>query len=55
MKRFFWCDIHYACVGIEATDGIVTLAAPIVKWMLGKTLAEVKTWLVSKKAIVKEI
>jgi hypothetical protein len=53
--RFFWCDLHYACVGIESCDNIITDVAPIVKWMKGKTLQQIKPFLKQKNAIVKEI
>jgi hypothetical protein len=53
--RFFWVDIHYATFGIEANNNTVTLAAPIAKWMIGKTLQEIKPWLLSKKAKVIEL
>jgi hypothetical protein len=55
MVRLFWCDIHYACFGIEAIDGLITFTAPIVIWMMGKTFVEVKPWLKSRKAVVVEI
>lgn len=53
--RLFWVDIHYACVGIISGNDIVVDAAPIVKWMIGKTLHEIKPWLLSKRAKVIEI
>lgn len=55
MMRFFWVDLHYACVGIESRDSIIIAAPPIVAWMHGKTLQEIKPWLLSKKAKVIEI
>lgn len=53
--RLFWIDIHYACFGIVTLDGIVIDVAPIGGWMQGKSLAQIKPWLLKKKAIVKEI
>lgn len=53
--RSFWIDIHYACFGIISQDGIVTDTAPIAAWMKGKSLQEVKPWLVKKKAVVEEL
>lgn len=55
MERFFWIDLHYACFGIESKAGIVTDAAPIAAWMKGKTLQEIKPFLVRKKAKVVEV
>lgn len=54
--RLFWTDVGYACFGIEADDsGLITDAAPIVKWMKGKRLSEVRPWLLKHKAKVIEI
>jgi hypothetical protein len=55
MERLFWIDLHYACVGIVSKDGVVITTAPLVSWMKGKTLQEIKPWLLKKKAIVREI
>jgi hypothetical protein len=55
MKRLFYCDIHYACFGFEATNNIITLCPPMIKWMMGKSLSEVKRWFLNKKATIKEI
>lgn len=54
-KRLFQVDVGYACFGIVSEDDVVTLAAPIAKWMEGKTLQQIKPWLLAKKAIVKEV
>jgi len=54
-KRLFLIDIHYACFGIESVFDIVSDAPPIARWMIGKELKEIKPWLLSKKAIIKEI
>lgn len=55
MNRFFWVNIHYATFGISSENNIVTDAAPIAKWMIGKTLQEIKPWLLNKKAKVIEL
>lgn len=52
--RHFWVNIHYACFGIDSKDNIIVAAAPIAKWMIGKSLQEIKPWLLKKKAVVKE-
>ncbi len=54
--RCFWVDLGYACFGIAADgDGVVREAAPIAAWMLGKTLQEIKPFLLRKGAKVVEI
>lgn len=55
MERFFWIDVHYACFGIISTAGIVTEAAPIAAWMKGKTLQEIRPFLLRKCAKVIEL
>jgi hypothetical protein len=37
-----------------AKDGVVVDAAPLISWMNGKTLEEIRPWLIKKKAVVKE-
>lgn len=39
----------------KSENGIVKTAAPIAKWMEGKSLEQIKPWLIQKKAKVKEI
>ena len=39
---------NLACFGILVKDFKVVFSAPIGKWMVGKTLQEIKAW-VSKK------
>jgi hypothetical protein len=54
--RGFWVDIGYACFGIVADAmGVVREAAPIAAWMIGKTLQEIKPFLLRKGAKVVEI
>lgn len=55
MERLFFVDIHYACFCIISVDNIIVDCAPIVKWMKGKTLQQVKQWLLNKQAKVIEI
>lgn len=55
MERFFWIDLHYACFGIESKADVVTNSPPIAAWMKGKTLQEIKPFLVRKKAKVVEV
>ena len=54
--RAFWVDIGYACFGIASDgEGMVREAAPIAAWMVGKTLAEIKPFLLKKRAKVVEL
>lgn len=54
--RAFWVDVGYACFGIVADgSGVVREAAPIAAWMLGKTLQDIKPFLLRKGAKVVEI
>lgn len=54
-ERWFQIDLGYACFGMQSINGTVTETAPIGKWMVGKTLQEIKPWLLKKNAIVIEI
>jgi hypothetical protein len=54
-ERMFWIDIHYACFGVVSKDDTIILYPPIVGWMKGKTLQEIKPYLLKHKAVVKEI
>ena len=54
--RVFWVDIGYACFGIASDEaGVVREAAPIAAWMIGKTLAEIKLFLLKRRAKVVEL
>lgn len=54
-ERLFWVDLHFACIGIMAVGGIVTHVAPIAGWMKGKTLEDIRGYLVKKRAVVIEV
>ena len=47
-----WISLPYATYGIEIENGRVTKAAPIARWMVGETEAEVARWLMKKGAVV---
>lgn len=53
--RGFWVDIGYATFGIFSENNVIMDTAPIAHWMVGKTLQEIKPWLIKKKAKVIEI
>lgn len=49
-------DIGYACAGIIAdSDRIVVSAAPIFKWMIGKSVSEIERWVKSKKGTLRNV
>lgn len=54
-ERWFFVNVHYACFGIGAEDSKIFFAPPIATWMIGKTLQEIKPWLLQKKAQVIEL
>lgn len=41
-------DIGYACFGVEVKHKIVIDAAPIGRWMIGKTWKDVRLWIENK-------
>ena len=46
-------DLPYACAGIVVENDMITEAAPIFKWMVGKDLNYVCGWVQSKGGVVK--
>ncbi len=54
-ERVFWISLSYATYGIISRDGVIVRVPPIAHWMKGRTLQQIKPWLLEKKAIVKEI
>lgn len=53
--RTFWVSLSYATFIMVSKDSIVIDVPPIVKWMLGKSLSQIKPWLLNKKASVIEL
>ena len=43
------------CYGIEVKRGIVTDAAPVAKWMVGKEYLPCRRWLLAKRAEIEEL
>lgn len=41
-------QLPYATFGIVVQDGLVAEAAPIGKWMVGKALAQINSWVLRK-------
>ena len=46
---------NLACFGIEVKNSIVTSAAPIGKWMCGKSLEKIKEWVKKKGGTIIKI
>ncbi len=44
--------LPYATFGIRVEEGKVIKAPPIAKWMVGKTVLEVRAWVKGKKGTV---
>ena len=46
---------NLACFGVVVKNSIVTSAAPIGKWMQGKTLEKVKAWVKKKGGTIVKV
>lgn len=55
VERLFWCNVGYATFGIISVNNVITKAAPIAAWMVGKRLVDIKPFLLRKQAKVIEI
>lgn len=51
----YYISLSYATFGIETKDNIITEAAPIAKWMIGKHIHEIEKWVLSKKGTILKI
>lgn len=49
-EQLYHISMDYATYGAVVNDGIVTLAPPIAKWMIGEKWIVCKAWLDRKKA-----
>jgi hypothetical protein len=49
MKTSYWINLEYATFGITVDDNIVTEVPPIAKWMLGKNIHFILSWVQKKK------
>ena len=47
--------LPYACFGIEVQGQTVVSAAPIGRWMVGKSLVVVGEWIARKHGVLKQI
>jgi hypothetical protein len=44
MKELYVADIGYACFGVVVEDDIVKDAPPIARWLLGKNVEKLKSY-----------
>jgi len=54
-KTLCQVKLPYAVFGIILTNGVVSEAAPIGKWMIGKSLDFIKTWVLQRKGTVEPV
>jgi len=55
MIKSFYISLSYATFAITCKGDLIIEVAPIAQWMKGKTLQEIKPWLLKRKAIVKKL
>jgi hypothetical protein len=48
-------DTGYACFGIVLRGGECIEAAPIAKWMIGKSFTEIATWVKKKNGKIEVV
>jgi hypothetical protein len=54
VTRGMWVHLPYATFGIEVNDcNIVTDAAPIARWMIGKHINAVAAWVERKEGVMR--
>lgn len=47
-EKLYWLNTSYACGGLIVKNNLITDAAPIYKWMKGKTVGYVINYLKKK-------
>lgn len=45
MSRWVWVSLSYATFGIRVEGDRVVEAAPIARWMIGKSGSQVRAWI----------
>lgn len=54
--KLYRIDLPYACYGIETSqNGWVVRTPPIARWMLGKRINTIETWVRKKKGTIEEL
>lgn len=51
----YWISLSYATFGVATENGIVTIAPPIGKWMIGKNIDFIQKWVEKKHGIFKKL
>lgn len=54
-EELYWISLPYATFGIIVEENVVIKTAPIGKWMMGKSIYNIKYWVLKKKGIIKKI
>lgn len=49
MDKWYWISLHYATFGLMTRNGTVVKTAPIGKWMIGKSIDSVHSWVSGKR------
>lgn len=47
-KMNYWISLSYATFSITVSGGVVTDAAPIARWMIGKKMLFIENWVKKK-------
>lgn len=55
MKQLYQITLSYLCAGIIVEDDYVIKAAPILKWMVGKTIYKVEFWVYKKNGTINNV
>jgi hypothetical protein len=53
--ELYQITLSYACAGVIIRKGRVVEAAPILAWMVGRTVATVRLWVMKKRGQMKLI
>lgn len=51
----YYVSLSYATFMITIEDDVCTKAAPIAKWMVGKSSGEISNWVVKKQGTVTKL
>lgn len=54
LGNLYVVDLSYAYFGIIESEGSIVQAAPIGRWMIGKTLSRVESWVHGKSGKITE-
>lgn len=55
METLWQIDVGYACAGIVTWGDVVKVAAPIFKWMIGKSILEIERWVKGKRGTLRKV